>query len=292
MKPAWSPDGSTIVFDGYSAEYPYQNLWTVHPDGTGLSALDLPLGTASNPEGYADPTWSPDGSTIIVGHGQHQGSPSKRSASPRSTATEPDSAGCRTDPVMNTGRTGASAHADPTPRLDHRHVVGHIPPGEGGQAARTTDSASNRPGRVSWQRRPDPGIELTGDHVDASRPALNHARGRARSASRYSSARRRSGGGQSPLSNAPRWTRASATPSQSVGLGSQGTRLHFSSLEPRLCQGEGRGFESRRPLQGKSWSEALFGGSLAVSGPPVYSLGLLRARFAARSASPRGASPS
>ena len=79
LKPAWSPDGSTIVFDGYSAEYPYQNLWTVHPDGTGLTALDLPSGTASNPEGYADPTWSPDGSTIIVGHGQHQDSPSNRS---------------------------------------------------------------------------------------------------------------------------------------------------------------------------------------------------------------------
>ena len=75
-KPAWSPDGSTILFDGYSAEYPSQNLWTVQPDGTGLTALDLPSGTASNPEGYADPAWSPDGSTIIVGHGQHQGSPS------------------------------------------------------------------------------------------------------------------------------------------------------------------------------------------------------------------------
>ncbi len=75
-KPAWSPDGSTIVFDAYTADYPYQNVWTIHPDGTGLTALDLPAGTEGDPEGYADPTWSPDGKTIIVGHGQHQGTDS------------------------------------------------------------------------------------------------------------------------------------------------------------------------------------------------------------------------
>ena len=52
----------------------YQNVWTVHPDSTRLTAFDLPAGTTEDPEGYADPTWSPDGATIILGHGQHQGS--------------------------------------------------------------------------------------------------------------------------------------------------------------------------------------------------------------------------
>jgi len=49
---SWSPDGSRIVFslnDG---------LWTVHPDGTGLTQL------TQNPSYDHFPTWSPDGSRI------------------------------------------------------------------------------------------------------------------------------------------------------------------------------------------------------------------------------------
>jgi Tol biopolymer transport system component len=56
FSPDWSPDGTTIefeVFDGRS-----WNIYTVHPDGTGLR----PLADGSGDE--IQPVWSPDGSLI------------------------------------------------------------------------------------------------------------------------------------------------------------------------------------------------------------------------------------
>lgn len=54
---SWSPDGSRIAFvmnDG--------TIYTVHPDGTGLTSL--PLGTAT--QAYAgDVAWSPDGRQVV-----------------------------------------------------------------------------------------------------------------------------------------------------------------------------------------------------------------------------------
>ncbi|MDP9222594.1 MAG: hypothetical protein M3P18_01840 [Actinomycetota bacterium] len=52
----WSPDGSQIAFalgSGHGAD-----LWTVHPDGTGLTQL------TQSPKWDELPTWSPDGSRI------------------------------------------------------------------------------------------------------------------------------------------------------------------------------------------------------------------------------------
>jgi Tol biopolymer transport system component len=93
--PDWSPDGSTIVFttrDLGTRDYgctidpaPPSDLYTIHPDGSGLTQLtrntagtDLvrpitwgpfadeahPRGTASGPLS-GQPTWSPDGGSII-----------------------------------------------------------------------------------------------------------------------------------------------------------------------------------------------------------------------------------
>jgi Tol biopolymer transport system component len=52
----WSPDGSRIAFalgNGHGAD-----LWTIHPDGTGLTQL------TQSPKWDELPTWSPDGSRI------------------------------------------------------------------------------------------------------------------------------------------------------------------------------------------------------------------------------------
>ncbi len=66
--PAWSPDGSVIVFqsppDPYVAGWGDQSLYAIHPDGTGLTTLTTDLdGPASN-----HPSWSPDGSQIVFSH--------------------------------------------------------------------------------------------------------------------------------------------------------------------------------------------------------------------------------
>jgi Tol biopolymer transport system component len=56
FSPDWSPDGTTIafeVFDGHSWD-----IYTVHPEGTGLRPL------ADTPGDEIQPVWSPDGSLI------------------------------------------------------------------------------------------------------------------------------------------------------------------------------------------------------------------------------------
>ena len=65
-----------------------------------------------------------------------------------------------------------------------------------------------------------------------------------------------------------------------------GTRLHQMSSKalvahsPYPCQGEGRGFESRRPLQRKSSRDAIFGGCLLALGSELVPACVLRARNA------------
>jgi Tol biopolymer transport system component len=70
--PDWSPDGSTIVFQSPAepGEAGLQNLWTIHPDGTGLTPLPAQLSS-----GFTfHPCWSPDGSHIVFSHSPGVGS--------------------------------------------------------------------------------------------------------------------------------------------------------------------------------------------------------------------------
>ena len=64
-RPDWSPDGTEIVFNASAEPSPTQNIWTIHPDGTGLTQL-----TTYDEEHQATfhPTWSPDGAHILFSH--------------------------------------------------------------------------------------------------------------------------------------------------------------------------------------------------------------------------------
>lgn len=53
----WSPDGEWIVF-----QRPYGELFVVHPDGTALHRVPLPLPAGV---GAREPAWSPDGEWIV-----------------------------------------------------------------------------------------------------------------------------------------------------------------------------------------------------------------------------------
>lgn len=57
--PAWSPDGSTIVFGCVLAGVAVRRLCVVRPDGTGFRELTAAGGEDSHP------SWSPDGSRLV-----------------------------------------------------------------------------------------------------------------------------------------------------------------------------------------------------------------------------------
>jgi TolB protein len=63
--PDWSPDGTRIAFNSPAEPAATQNIWTIHPDGTGVAQL-----TANNEAGQATyhPSWSPDGTEILFSH--------------------------------------------------------------------------------------------------------------------------------------------------------------------------------------------------------------------------------
>ena len=56
--PAWSPDGSKIVFSRRQESLGPGDLYIINADGTGEVRL------TSDPGDERDPTWSPDGQTI------------------------------------------------------------------------------------------------------------------------------------------------------------------------------------------------------------------------------------
>lgn len=63
----WSPDGSLIVFvthPGAIPERPGGNVYTIHPDGTGLTQLTH----FGRDEWTGRPVFSPDGQLIAFGH--------------------------------------------------------------------------------------------------------------------------------------------------------------------------------------------------------------------------------
>lgn len=59
--PAWSYDGTSIVFDRTEPSTGTTSLWTVDPDLPGS------LRRVPNSDGLSDPSWSPDGRTIVAG---------------------------------------------------------------------------------------------------------------------------------------------------------------------------------------------------------------------------------
>ena len=58
--PAWSPDGSLILFVKQARDKVPQSLYTIYPDGTHLRRLKTPGGV------YDGPSWSPDGRAIAL----------------------------------------------------------------------------------------------------------------------------------------------------------------------------------------------------------------------------------
>lgn len=63
--PAWSPNGDLIVFARDNAEGSGNSaLWTIHPDGTGLTRL-----TGAAPGRAIQPAWSPDGRQVVFAGG-------------------------------------------------------------------------------------------------------------------------------------------------------------------------------------------------------------------------------
>jgi Tol biopolymer transport system component len=67
---SWSPDGRWILFPARKAPTDRRSLFLIHPDGTGLTKIPVepPCGGSAasrDSRGCLDPTWSPDGSTIL-----------------------------------------------------------------------------------------------------------------------------------------------------------------------------------------------------------------------------------
>jgi Tol biopolymer transport system component len=59
--PDWSPDGTKIVFQTKSELPVASSIWTIHPDGSGVT----PLVKTHVPQNFHHPRWSPDGTKVI-----------------------------------------------------------------------------------------------------------------------------------------------------------------------------------------------------------------------------------
>jgi Tol biopolymer transport system component len=67
--PDWSPDGTLIAFNSPAEAGGDQKIYTIRPDGTGLTRLTSGLSTyADGGQGTYHPSWSPDGTQILFSH--------------------------------------------------------------------------------------------------------------------------------------------------------------------------------------------------------------------------------
>jgi Tol biopolymer transport system component len=67
--PDWSPDGTLIAFNASAEPSPTQNIYTIRPDGTGLTQLTSGLSTyPDGGQATFHPSWSPDGTQILFSH--------------------------------------------------------------------------------------------------------------------------------------------------------------------------------------------------------------------------------
>jgi TolB protein len=70
--PAWSPDGTWIAFQSPPEPVAQgeQNIYKIHPDGTGLTQLTRGLSSwEAGGQATFHPWWSPDGTEIVFSHG-------------------------------------------------------------------------------------------------------------------------------------------------------------------------------------------------------------------------------
>jgi Tol biopolymer transport system component len=68
----WSPIGSDIAFEADLTADGRTGPWIVGADGGAARSLTGPQDFSGTWNGFSDPTWSPDGSAILVMHGVHQ----------------------------------------------------------------------------------------------------------------------------------------------------------------------------------------------------------------------------
>ena len=67
----WSPDGTEIVFEASDPLTSFGGVWIVGPDGSELRIVTATASGVGSQDGFSDPVWSPDGSSILVLHGVH-----------------------------------------------------------------------------------------------------------------------------------------------------------------------------------------------------------------------------
>ncbi len=68
--PAWSPDGTDIAFQSPAEanQGGEQNIFVIHPDGSGLRQLTAHLSSDNGTQGTFHPSWAPDGRQILFSH--------------------------------------------------------------------------------------------------------------------------------------------------------------------------------------------------------------------------------